>query len=249
MALTSTNNQGLAKHYSGQGLPSPPEKKGKKDEGYPKNNIDPDRKDKAWILQYAKSMYSDWYRSSRNYVISSGQKARFIKYIKYAQGTQDIDLYKNLLDVDKKTDYLNIDWSVVALIPKYLDIIKGIMQKMRYEITCDTLDPTSIDNKRQKEFEMRVQVSIREELEALDDLAGVDMRTQQEKELPQSMEELEVLLEGSDYKEATEIGMEEALSWVFYKNDWEEIANKIRFYLPTCGIAGTKDDVDKDGTG
>ena len=249
MAVTSNNKKGLAKHYSysGSGLATPQAKKGEKNEGYPKDNIDPDRKDKAWILQYAKSMYADWFRSSANYVVSSGQKARFIKYIKYAQGNQDIDLYKNLLDVDKKTDYLNIDWSVVALIPKYLDIIKGIMQKMRYDITCDTLDPTSIDNKRQRDFEMKSQISIREELEQLDKLAGMDMRTKQEKELPQSMEELEVLLEGSDYKEATEIGMEEGLKWVFEKNDWNEIANKIRFYLPTCGIAATKDDVDADG--
>ena len=128
MAPHSNSKKGMAKHHSGNmNLPTPAEKKdGSKADRYPKENIDPRQKNKAWIIQYGKSMYSDWYRSSKNYVVSSGQRARFIEYIKYAQGMQDIDLYKNLLDVDKKTDYLNIDWSVVALIPKYMDIIKGM---------------------------------------------------------------------------------------------------------------------------
>ena len=243
MAPHSSSKLGLAKHYDND-LPAPPKKK---DSRYPNHNRDPKKKDRAFILQYAKGMYSDWYRTSRNYVISSGQRARFIKYIKYAQGMQDVDLYKNLLDIDKKTDYLNLDWSIVAIIPKFMDIIIGMMQKMRYEISCDTLDPSSIDKKRQREYEMKAALSIREQLEELDRIAGVDMRTQQEKDLPQSMEELEILLEGSDYKEATEIGMEEAITWVLDKNDWPTISNKIKFYLLSCGIAATKDRVDGDG--
>ena len=79
-----------------------------------------DKAKKEYGLQYFKKMYSDWDKSTHyNY---ADRRKTFNTSRQYAEGNQGIAKYKDLLDVQGDSSYMNIDWTPVSIIPKFVDV-------------------------------------------------------------------------------------------------------------------------------
>ena len=92
-------------------------------EGYPSPfQTQQQKASEKYGLQYFRAMYSDYDTSSQ---ISSNesQQQRYILNRKYAEGLQGIDKYKDLLKVNGDDSYLNLDWSVISVIPKFKEVV------------------------------------------------------------------------------------------------------------------------------
>ena len=78
----------------------------KKVGGYPSPYVSPKQKEKKeYGLAYFKRMYYDWKDNSEINIDS--RRALYTKARSYAQGAQDTRKYKDLLDVEGDTSYLN----------------------------------------------------------------------------------------------------------------------------------------------
>ena len=76
-----------------------------------------------YIIQYARAMYEPYRYTEGGF---ARDNKRIILNRKYAEGLQAIDKYKNRFSIeDGDVSYLNLDWSVVPVIPKYVDLWVG----------------------------------------------------------------------------------------------------------------------------
>ena len=101
---------------------------------------------KEYGLQYFKTMYSDWKNNTE--LAYQDKKRSFNKMRAYAEGTQSVSKYKDLLDVEGDSSYMNIDWTPVSIIPKFVDVVCGDMTNREFAIKANAIDKISIDNKK-----------------------------------------------------------------------------------------------------
>ena len=54
----------------------------------------------------------------------------------YARGEQSIQKYKDELSINGDLSYLNLDWTPVPIIPKFVDIVVNGIAERTYDIKC-----------------------------------------------------------------------------------------------------------------
>ena len=59
------------------------------------------------------------------------------------RGEQSIQKYKDELSINGDLSYLNLDWTPVAIIPKFVDIVVNGMSEKVYDIKAFAQDPAS----------------------------------------------------------------------------------------------------------
>ena len=62
----------------------------------------------------------------------------------YARGEQPIQKYKDELSINGDLSYLNLDWKIVPILPKFVDIIVNGMTDKGYEIKSFATDPFAL---------------------------------------------------------------------------------------------------------
>ena len=119
--------------------------------GYPDPLATPEQKmEESYGLAYFKQMYADFAGGgSRDY---KRRKARFRNAREYAEGVQKVSKYKKLLGNSGDLSYLSLDWSVVPVIPKFVDVVVGSLTNQDYEVRCTAVDKVSQDAKRDEEM-------------------------------------------------------------------------------------------------
>jgi len=210
---------------------------------YPSHLIDPAQKNKAWILQYIKAMHNNFMRLDYN--IFYNNRDQYLVNRQYAYGNQDINQYKERLDcTDRQNEsWLNLDWSIFRVIPKFRNIILGKMEKLGYNIVCTSIDKQAVTRKRKEKNRMVAKTQLMDFIKDIEKESNLKLRQPTE---PEDLEELELQMQLNP-KANMEINMEEALELVFYLNDWKEISKAVRKDLVDLGIGATKDYIDSNG--
>ena len=119
-----------------------------------------------------------------------------IKARKYAEGNQDVGKYKDLLDVQGDNSYMNIDWTPVSVIPKFVDVVVGDLSNQEYEVKASAVDKLSQDKKLKEKLNLSLQAQNKEFLEQINSIMGGE-QSKMLKNLPQSDEELELLVQAN----------------------------------------------------
>ena len=73
-------------------------------------------------LKVAKAIESEWFNDERNN--SNRYKSNYNDFHSlrlYARGEQSIQKYKDELSINGDLSYLNLDWSPVPIIPKFVE--------------------------------------------------------------------------------------------------------------------------------
>jgi hypothetical protein len=214
---------------------------------YPDHLIDPRQKDSAWIKKYMKAAWSEFDTLSPKIFYNIRQQYQTIK--SYVQGNQTINKYKPWMGVDEDDDetYLNIDWSVIPIVPKYRRIALSKLYKAGYNIVASPIDPSAIEAKERELAEIKTRIALREELEKLDPSVAQELpQLQPMPGDPTDIEELEIFSEYT-YKHRLAIEMEDAIKLVFYQNGLPEIRKQIIDDMFDYGVAGYKDWIDSNG--
>ena len=73
-------------------------------------------------LQVGQSIQYEWFRRDGGSCRFYNQWADFNRLRLYARGEQSIAKYKNEISVDGDLSHLNLDWTPVPIIPKFVDI-------------------------------------------------------------------------------------------------------------------------------
>lgn len=213
---------------------------------YPRHGINPDQKNMAWGLQYAKAAYYDFntvfpktvfYNAGGNY-----EQNRL-----YAMGKQPINQYKKWAGVNMETNQtnLNIDWSVRPVVCTYRDKAISRLIDQEYGIVATPIDITAKAELDKYYQQMKVKIAMRQLMEQQNpELANHPMLATQPGE-PMDMEELEMRIDfGEQFNRAKDA--EQAIALGFYENGNKEFRKKCFEDWFDCGVAGFKEWLGED---
>ena len=186
-------------------------------------------------LKVAKAIETEWFNEDRSVNRYMSNHRDFHNLRLYARGEQSIQKYKDELSINGDLSYLNLDWTPVPIIPKFVDIVVNGLAQRTYDIRAFSQSPNGVQ-KRTKYMEgimrdMAMQDFDKEVLEKF----GVNMRESDIAELPENEEELGIHMQ-LNYKQAVELAEEQALSVLFEGNKYELIKKRFYYDLTVLGM-------------
>jgi hypothetical protein len=199
---------------------------------------------KKYGRQYFHKMYADWI--GNNSSLLNRRTRRYDNLRKYSRGIQSVNKYKNLINSSGDTSYLNLDWSVIPIISKFVDVMVGSLTNQEYKVICTAIDPISTEKRKNDRMDMAVDIMIKPFAKELSAASKLPMTAAAG--VPETDEELELYMQ-LNYKQATEIAMEEGIQLAFSINDWEEISRRVIRDLVDISYGATKTFVDGNGIG
>ena len=157
----------------------------------------------------------------------------------YARGEQSIAKYKNELAVDGDLSYLNLDWTPVPILPKFVDIVVNGMSERLFKVKAYAQDALSQSKRSKYQNMVEGQMAAKPVLETIQKRTGVDPFVMEPGDLPTSDEELQLYMQ-LNYKPAIEIAEEEAINTIFDSNHYDDIRRRLDYDLMVLGISVAK---------
>jgi len=177
------------------------------------------KKNKAYGIQYAKAIESQWGKINSATSLYGKRNVVFDRSRDYANGTQDTNLYKKLLRSINPNDgdgsLMNLDYTPVPVLPKFVRVVVNKILSRNPYPNLEAIDPISSSEKNNKKRRVEIQVEAKKQLQQLKQSTGMVIGDDPDK-LPDSLEEAEILL-GTNVKTdaeiAAQLGTSLTLSW------------------------------------
>ena len=198
---------------------------------------------KDYALQYFRSLFHDW--AGENNVLLDSRKLRWQTARDFAGGKQDVQQYKDLLNAEGDQSYINLDWSVVPILPKFVDIIVNSLTNADYHVKANAIDPVAVDKKKQDELKIRTKMLMKDFLKEVEDMTGMPLSQDSTYE-PADNDDLELYMQLT-YKQAAEIAIEQGLKLAMTINEWKEVAKRVIRDLVVIGTGAVKTELDHRG--
>lgn len=192
---------------------------------------------KVALAIYQSSVYAEnSYYVSRNKVMAENRV--------FAVGKQPFQTYLDLLGVDGKQSFLNLDYHPRPIAPKFRDIlVNDIMAKME-NVDCTGLSLDIQKRKDSRKTEAAFKMQHGDFVKQLEEQSGMKFSSPTDDFTPENEDELQLWAQLND-KEKEELLMEEGINFILYNNDWEPGTKKlIAEDLVDTGLAGTKTGFD-----
>jgi len=208
--------------------------------GFPSQFVsDAEKATQEFGLQIGQAIQYEWFRKDGQSCRYYSQWRDFNRLRLYARGEQSIAKYKTELAVDGDLSYLNLDWTPVPVIPKFVDIVVNGMSDRLFKVDTYAQDAMS-QAKRSKYQEMiEGQMVSKEVLSIIQEKSGVDPFAMDPAQLPESDEELQLYM-NLNYKPAIEIAEEEAINTIFDENHYQDIRKRLDYDQMVLGISCAK---------
>jgi len=190
-------------------------------------------------LKVGKAIETEWFNKDRGYNRYSTNQNNFHNLRLYASGNQSIQKYKDELSINGDLSYLNLDWTPVPIIPKFVDIVvNGIAERM-YDVKAYSQDPYGVAKRTEYMESILGDMQTKEMNDFAAEAFGMNLYENDPETLPESQEELDLHMQLT-YKQSVEIAEEQALNVLMDGNNYELI--KKRFYrdLTVLGIGAVK---------
>jgi hypothetical protein len=211
---------------------------------FPNHLIDPQRKNEDWILQYCKAA---WYHNSGANIGSYWNNAYRYQYISdYAQGKQSINQYKEQLGIDSRSDesWVNINWEVLPILPKFLDMALARLKRFEYNIVATPVDPQSKIELNEFFKTQKAKIELRKEAENINPELAATLKPQEGE--PEDLEELNIM-RAFTYKHQLASEAEIAVETILEQNHFEDERLSALESALFFGIVGYKEEVGEDG--
>ena len=195
-------------------------------------------------IQVGRAIEGEWFQQGRSGNRYAQSYSNFHQLRLYARGEQSVAKYKDEMSINGDLSYLNLDWTPVAVIPKFVDIVVNGMSDKDYDINTVAQDPYSTQEKSKYSQALLRDINSKEVLQEFKQL-GIDIyNTSNPNELPASKEELDLYMQ-MNYKQQVEIAEEEVISNVLAKNKYNQTKKRIAYDLTVLGIGACKTDFNK----
>lgn len=169
-------------------------------------------------MQYARAIESQWGSMDNDRSLYRKRLREFERNRDYANGTQDTAIYKQILSsLDPNNGdgtLLNIDWSPVPIVPKFVKIVVNKILSSDPYPNLQAVDPLSTSYKDAEKRKLKLKVQNKDFFSSMKDM-GVQTKTDPA-EIPDTLEEAEIFLETNiktDAEIAAQIGTEMTLQW------------------------------------
>ena len=191
-------------------------------------------------LKVAKAIEHEWFSNS----FSGGGRfhnniSKFHKLRLYARGEQSVQKYKDELSINGDLSYLNLDWTPVPIISKFVDIVVNGIAERLYKIKAYSQDPYGVVKRTEYMKSIEKDMKLKDFHEFCQENFGISVSSKTPDTLPTSEEEFKLHMQLT-YKQEVEIAEEQAIETLMKGNRYSLI--KRRFYqdLAVLGIGAAK---------
>tara|TARA_R100001463_G_scaffold127273_1_gene185282 strand:+ start:1032 stop:3467 length:2436 start_codon:yes stop_codon:yes gene_type:complete len=210
------------------------------DVGFPNQFVsDAEKATDEYGLQIGQAIQYEWFRKDGNQCRFYNQFANFNRLRLYARGEQSIAKYKNELAIDGDLSYLNLDWTPVPIIPKFVDIVVNGMSDRLFKVNAYAQDAMSQAKRSKYQDMIETQMVGKDLIKKVQEQTGVNAFVMPEEELPNTDEELSLYMQ-LNYKPAIEIAEEEAINTILDSNHYQDTRKRCDYDLMVLGIGMAK---------
>ena len=208
--------------------------------GFPGQFVsDSEKATDAFGLQVGQAIQYEWFRKDGNQCRYYSQWRDFNRLRLYARGEQSVQKYKNELAIDGDLSYLNLDWTPVPILPKFVDIVVNGMSDRLFKVKAYAQDAMSQSKRSKYQDMIEGQMAAKDVLTTIQEATGANPFMMDPEELPETDEELSLYMQ-LNYKPAIEIAEEEAINTIFDENHYQDTRKRIDYDLAVIGIGVAK---------
>jgi hypothetical protein len=189
------------------------------------------------ISKFLQKAYNSGYFSRRN--------KKFEKNRKFSRGKQPMQEFLDLLNVDGKEAFVNLDMKAPAIAPKFMQVIIGGFMKRDEKVKASAIDPVSVERKKYDRDEAEFRMNFGDEVKQMEAQSGVKLMPEGDF-TPSDYDELELYF-GLEYQLPEEILFEKGCEYVFHENGWPVIKRKLLEDIAETGLGATKVSTGVDG--
>ena len=200
---------------------------------------DAEKASKSFGLQVGQAIQYEWFRKDGNKNRFYGQWRDFRRLRLYARGEQPVSKYKDELAIDGDLSYLNLDWTPVPIIPKFVDVVVNGMSERLFKVKAYAQDAMSQAKRSKYQDVLETQMAGKEILTIIQENTGVNPFIMDPEKLPETDEELSLYMQ-LNYKPAIEIAEEEAINTIFDLNKYEDLRKRLDYDATVVGISVAK---------
>jgi len=214
---------------------------------FPSDLVDPAIKaTKEYQLNYFRAMYN--IHKASGGMFSPSRRMNWMENKKYAEGNQSTTKYTNWLTKLKNAEnrpvgYLDLDWSIVSVIPKIRDVVLSVWEKMQYTVMVDAINPTASQERERARAEMESEMIVADFFKEMSAKAGIDLNSKMDF-MPENVQELDLYMT-NHFRLPSEALYEMAIMGVQFDSRWKESQKLIRENFFDLGCAGTCVDIDR----
>ena len=212
---------------------------------FPKQNVSDDEKNSIeYGEKIAKAISAEWFSKETSASRYTTNANNFHKLRLYARGEQSIQKYKDELSINGDLSYLNLDWTPVPIISKFVDIVVNGIAERTYDIKAFSIDASGSEKRNNFMDSVAGDMQMQGFDGAMMQELGVDTTQSGMPSLPESNEELQLYMQ-LQYKQAIEIAEEQAISVLLEGNNYELIKKRFFHDLTVLGIGAVKTGFNK----
>jgi hypothetical protein len=200
---------------------------------------DAEKASQEFGLKVGQSIMWEWFAKTGNNCRYYSQWIDFHRIRLYARGEQPIAKYKEQFQVDGDMSHINLDWTPVPIIPKFVDIVVNGMNDRLFEVKAYAQDAMSIEKKSKYQEMVESNMLAKDVLMQIKDQFGVDTFDVNPDELPENEQELNLYMQ-LKYKPAIEIAEEEAINTILDVNHYSDVRKRVDYDITTIGIGMVK---------
>ena len=193
-------------------------------------------------LQVSRAIEQEWFNQGRgngNRYLTNWNNFHRLRL--YARGEQSAQKYKDELSINGDLSYLNLDWTPVPILSKFVDIVANGISQKTYDVRAYAQDPESLKKRTDYATSITFDMYAQPQINAAMQDTGIDISKSNvpAAELPTTKEELELHMQLS-FKQSIEIAEEEAINSVLKNNKYDLTRKRLNYDLTTIGIAAVK---------
>lgn len=221
--------------------------------GYPSHFVDPAVKQtKEYSRMYLKAIDANSNKGSGTQMLRA-RASDYKTWRDLAAGNQPVDQYKPLLNSAEKKrqggktrrdrlSYRAQDWSILAIAPKFVNVLVGRLIGQNNEIGVRAVDGKAVSARRRKKLQMEEWLVNQQFLQDVSSKTGIQFESPLEDDMfppPTNFQELKVHME-MFYKENYCLDLMDMLTLINQHDDYPQILKEVAEDLVKIGIAGTK---------
>jgi len=200
---------------------------------------DAEKASQEFGLKVGQSIMWEWFAKTGNNCRYYSQWIDFHRIRLYARGEQPIAKYKEQFQVDGDMSHINLDWTPVPIIPKFVDIVVNGMNDRLFEVKTYAQDSMSMEKRTQFQEMVEADMVAKEFLLQTQKEFGIDAFNVPPQDLPENDQELNLFMQ-LRYKPAIEIAEEEAINTILDVNHYSDVRKRVDYDITTIGIGMVK---------
>jgi len=200
---------------------------------------DAEKSTKEFGLKIGQAIQYEWFKRDNGGSKFFNQWDAFHKLRLYARAEQSVAKYKNELSVDGDLSYMNLDWTPVPIIPKFIDIVVNGMSDRMFDVKAYAQDAMSADKRNAYQDNIEADMVSKDVLTQIKNDLGVDAFNTDPENLPENDEELQLHMQ-LNYKSSIELAEEAAINTILSENKYDDTRKRVIYDMTTIGVGVVK---------